>query len=285
MKKWLWPVICAALCLLLACPCLAEESEAVLGEVDDLLQGVNAPGSEIAGTPLGYAAADAVHAALGTDLAVVNGGDIAHNLQGGEASWTDVVEVFREDKPLGIAEITAAQLKDILEIAVSTIVVGEDDKILTEESRNPGFIQPSGFVYQCDGSAPVGERIRKVWLDNGSELDLSDDVTIYTLAATESMLSGDYGFPRLSYTDTEYTLASALGEAITAGTLTYAGGDRVQLVGTGDNTLLSYVPIGLLILAGLLVAETNYKKNTRLDHTRYNYRVEAGYERKKYIRN
>ena len=49
----------------------------------------------------------------------------------------------------------------------------------------------------------------------------------------------------------------------------------------GRRSLFSTV----VILAAVLIGMFNFKKNTRYDYTRYNYRNEEGYERKKYIKN
>lgn len=269
----------------LALPAAAYAPDELIGEVADLLQGTNEPGAEISGQPLGYAAADALRARAGADLAIINGGDLAHNLQGGEARWADVVGVFYEDRAAGLARVTPVQLKALLEAAVSNFVTGEDDCLILERSKHPGFVQPGGFTYEADGSAAPGDRIRAIELADGTALDLTDDQTVYTLAASDFMLSGGYEMPALAHETLDFTLAEALAAAISAGTLTVPDGDRVDIVGTADSRIIDMFPIGIVILAAVLIGMFNFKKNTRYDYTRYNYRNEEGYERKKYIRN
>lgn len=279
---------CMALGMMILCAtsALAYAPDDVVGEVAELLQGTNEPGSELSGTTLGYAAADAVASAAGTDLAIVNGGDIAQNLQGGEATWADICAVFAEDRALAVTTVTPAQLKQILETACSHIVTGEDDAIVQEDSKFAGFVQPSGFSYECDGSAAPGDRILEITLTaTGEALDLTDDTTTYTLAATEYLLAGGYEMPSFAYESLDLTLTGALAQSVAAGTLTASTKSRVSIVGTTDDRIIDKFPIGVIVLAGVLIGMFNHKKNTRYDYTRYNYRNEEGYERKKYIKN
>lgn len=285
MKRFLRWMTLLALLAALSVTALAYEPDALLGEVAELLQGTNEPGAEISGQPLGYAAADALRAAAGAELAIVNGGDLAHNLQGGEATWADVQAVFYEDREVGLAEVTPAQLKSLLEAALSNLVTGEDDCLILEQSKHPGFVQPGGFTYEADGSAAPGDRVRAIELASGQTLDLTDDETVYTLAASCYMLSGGYEMPAISHEPLGFTLAEALADAISAGTLTAVADERVTIVGTADSRIIDLFPIGIIILAAVLIGMFNFKKNTRYDYTRYNYRNEEGYERKKYIRN
>lgn len=285
MRRFLKWMTLLALLAALGGTVLAREPDALIGEVAELLQGTNEPGAEISGQPLGYAAADALCAAAGAELAIVNGGDLAHNLQGGEATWADVQAVFYEDREVGLAEVTPAQLKSLLEAALSNLVTGEDDCLILEQSKHPGFVQPGGFTYEADGSAAPGDRVRAIELASGQTLDLTDDETVYTLAASCYMLSGGYEMPAISYEPLGFTLAEALADAISAGTLTAVADERVTIVGTADSRIIDLFPIGIIILAAVLIGMFNFKKNTRYDYTRYNYRNEEGYERKKYIRN
>ncbi len=286
MRRIVAGVLLAALVAGFSLSALAYEPDEIVGEVAELLQGTNEPGSQMTGTPLGYAAADALRDAAGTELAIVNGGDIVQNLQGGEATWANLRAVFDEDRTVGRTEVTAVELKAMLEIAVENFVTGEDDRLIVEESKSEAFIQPSGFSYECDGSAAAGDRILEIRLLATDEvLDLTDDTTTYTLAASEYMLSGGYGMPALDYEPLELTLTDALVQAVAGGTLTMPDNDRVSIVGTADDRLIDRFPIGIIVLAAVLIGLFNFRKNTRFDFTRYNYRNEEGYERKRYIKN
>lgn len=284
MKRLSALILCIALMLSLATTALAYAPDDLVGEVASLLQGTNEPGSKFSSTPLGSAAADAVAAAAGTQLAIVNGGDIVQNLQGGEATWGDVLAVFKEDRPIAVTTVTAAQLKQILEVTAINFVTGEDDCLIQEKSESDAFVQPSGFTYRLDGSAGPNDRVFEIEID-GEALDLTDDTTTYTLAATEYMLSGGYGMPVFAYELTDDTLATAMVKTLQTGTLTVSDDERAQIVGTADNRIIDMFPIGVVILAAVLIGLFNHKKNTRYDYTRMNWHNEEGYERKKYIQN
>mgnify|MGYP004677808877 FL=1 len=285
MRRFLAWVAAISLFAALGTGAQAYAPDDVVGEVADLLRGTNDPGAEISGQPLGYAAADALREQAGADIAIVNGADIAHNLQGGEVTWADVQAVFTEEREAGLARVTPAQLKAMLETAVSNLVTGDDDCLILDRSRHPGFVQPSGFSYEADGSAAPGDRILSIKLSDGTKLDLTDNVTVCTLAASTYMLSGGYDMPAVSYAPLGFTLAEALADAIAGTTLPVPDDERVRIVGTGDLRIIDMFPIGLVILAAVLIGMFNFKKNTRYDYTRYNYRNEEGYERKKYIKN
>ena len=284
MKRLSALILCLILTASLTTTALAYAPDELVGEVASLLQGTNDPGPKISSMPLGSAAADALAAAAGTQLAIVNGGDIVQNLQGGEATWGDVLAVFKEDRPVAVTTVTAAQLKAILEVTAANFVTGEDDCLIQAQSESDAFVQPSGFTYRLDGSAPANGRVFEIEID-GEELDLTDETTTYTLAASEYMLSGGFGMPVFDYELTEYTLATAMVKAMQEGTLTVPDEQRAYIVGTADDRIIDMFPIGVVILAAVLIAVFNHSKNTRYDYTRMNWRNEQGYERKEYIQN
>ena len=64
----------------------AFSAAVVCGYAEDLLAGINAPGSEVSETALGDAAADAARYISGADAAIIPGGDIRANLRGGDVT-------------------------------------------------------------------------------------------------------------------------------------------------------------------------------------------------------
>ena len=86
-------------------------------------------------TDLGDLCADAIRAAAGTDIAVMNGGGIRAGLRAGEITYGDVLSVFPFGNHLRTIEVTGQQLLDALELSVSK---------LPEE--NGGFLQVSGLT-------------------------------------------------------------------------------------------------------------------------------------------
>lgn len=207
---------------------------------------------------LGAAAADAARAAAGTDLALINSGDLYRNLLAGECTWEDVQSSFSQDRPLAKTSVTPAQLFELLEISVSHQVLDEEFHIEVAASSFEGFLQVSGFTFQYDMSAHAGERIYSVFLEDGTRLDPEDTETVLTLAAPAYMLSGGYGYPALPGEELGLTMAEALAEYIAAGQLTsqYAPEGRIEALGTADSTIVNRCPVlvTICILLVILIA-------------------------------
>ena len=280
MKNVLKTALCICFFLSLVLPAAAYDAEEVVGTNRDLLAGANEPGSRISGTPLGCALAEAARAAGGTEIAVVAGGDIAGNLVGGEITWGYLTDALTEDRPLGTAEITPAQLKDLLEAGCANITVDENDAVDREASQSDAFAQPAGFTYEIDGSAPAGERIRKIRLTGGGLLDLEDNETKLTLTASLYMLSGGYGTEELPSSPLDLTLAEAAAQSLAAGTFGTEDTGKVSFVGTTDVRIIDYFPVGIVVLIGVLLGLFRYKHRAVTEMTRDNTEMEKGYEKK-----
>jgi 5'-nucleotidase len=240
-----------------------EDTDAV-GTVWELLTGVNPPGSLVAETELGDAAADAARELAGTDAAIVNGGDIINNLDGGEAAWADVKAVFSENKGLAAVSVTPAQLWSILEIGVSHAVLDKDEYTDIEYSRFDGFPQISGLCFIYDMSAPVGGRVINVTFSDGTEISRGDDSSVITLCATEYMLSGGYGYPELPYTPLGTGLADALAAYFDGGVLSKPETGRIGVMGTRDNPLISRTTLTIVVIALIIISFFFNKGRRRL---------------------
>jgi len=82
------------------------------------------PGSDV--SCLGCIVADAVRGASGAEVALVNSGDLAGDLSQKTVTREDVRNVFREDRPLAVAALSAEELAQVLEHALSCIVVDSE---------------------------------------------------------------------------------------------------------------------------------------------------------------
>lgn len=225
------------------------EGDTVIGSLEFPLKAMGTLSVTVSETALGDVAADAVRWATGADLAVLNGGDFASDLWGGEITWSQVRAVFAENRELSVATITPNILTDILEEAVSHIVLTEDGNVNYKLSEHGGFAQISGFTFKYDGSAQPGSRVVSITLESGETLDLNDDETELTVAATTYMLSGGYTLPFVESEPLDITLASALAAYISeyGASITASGNDRISLIGVGENSLTSYVPKWMLV--------------------------------------
>ena len=118
----------AALLLLLSLVSLtvsvaAYEQDEVVGRIPILLQTGEGDGSKNAlnqDSSLGNAAAEAARLALGTDIAILNGGDLGTDLSPKEVTWAEVQQAFSTDRVLAKVTITAKQLWQLLRLGCPT---------------------------------------------------------------------------------------------------------------------------------------------------------------------
>lgn len=202
---------------------------------------------------LGCVAADAVRQAAGAQVALVNMGEIQNDLNQGEVTLADVERVFTADQPLAWAEVTGEQLYEILEHAVSSIRVDPQNEQIVEGSEKfDGFCQVSGFSFRYDASAPVGERMVSITLEDGTKVERESQSTL-TLAATEGMLSGGYGFPQVEHRTLDQGLVSALSDYVSGHTdLPEGDTSRITIIGARQNAIIGMFPRGALVGALVL---------------------------------
>ena len=245
----------------LAIPACGYEPEEPVGQNPILLRrdmGDGLKNAENQACSLGCAAADAARLAAGTELAILNGGELGGDLAAGETTWAEIQAVLPSDYPLARVTVTAEELWQMLEWGVSRTVLDEQLKIDREASCFEGFPQVSGFRFTYDMSAPMGERVYSVTLDSSEELDRTDGEREFTLCATDYMLSGGYGYPvpERPVQTLELTCAEAMAAALAADALNpddYEQIDRVTVIGCGDYNLMSTSPKVVLVLLAVLV--------------------------------
>ncbi len=283
MLRKVFSLLCVTVLLCTALPAAAYEDTEVVGTLSDLLSGSD---SNLSGTTLGYAAADAVREQSGCTLAAVCGGDLLGNLQGGEVTCGDICSALGQGIEIFVIEITPAQLKALLELTVSSITIGAGDAIDRDVSGRDTFLQPSGFSYRYDASALVGDRVLAITLtDTGETLDLEDDTTTYTLAASATLLTEAFDFEALGLQWTGKTLEEMFVDALKEGQVDITSASRVVVIGCTDNSIIGLFPIGTVIVVAVLIALFNLRRNKTMDRSLYNWNQEQGYERKDYYKN
>ena len=124
---------------------------------------------------------DAMTAESGADFTIINGGGIRASLSAGPVTIGDINDVLPFTNTITVCEISPAGVYEALEHGYS---------MLPEE--NGGFSQTDlRVVYSA--SAPVGERIKRVYL--GEELlDRDDTTTMYKVATNDFMAAGGDGY-------------------------------------------------------------------------------------------
>ncbi|MBR0374565.1 MAG: bifunctional metallophosphatase/5'-nucleotidase [Mogibacterium sp.] len=96
-------------------------------------------------TNLGDFCADAFRIQCGTDVGIISGGGIRANIERGDITYGDIIDVFPFGNEVCVMEVTGQQLLDALEWT-SRSIPGE----------NGGFLQVSGMSYEIDVSVPSG---------------------------------------------------------------------------------------------------------------------------------
>lgn len=257
--KKITAAVLSGIVLLFAAAPATLAGEEIVGRANLLLAATGTPGACSAESTLGLVAADAVRTYAGADVAIVNGGDLHADIPAGKITRERVLRVFADDRPVSTAEVTPAQLCAILEAGVSHVCLDLDGGgiIDYEASAFDGFPQVSGMSFQYDASAPPGERILSVAID-GQALSQEDDITVFVLAATDSLLSGGYDSPAVSPRDeSEFTLSEAFFaylEAFPDGV--EKPGSRITVIGAGTSILAELgIPsrsLGILLMVFLL---------------------------------
>jgi 2',3'-cyclic-nucleotide 2'-phosphodiesterase (5'-nucleotidase family) len=112
---------------------------------------------------LGNLVADAIRVQTGAQATLVNNGSVRRDLAAGPASWGVLFELQPFANALVRVEVTGAQLKEALEVAV-------------QNGRPAAHI--SGMTVRYDPAAPEGQKVREIRLDDGRVVDADDVVTV-----------------------------------------------------------------------------------------------------------
>ena len=251
------PATRAALVLLLAAllsvPAFAQDT--VAGTLDRAPKPMNSEHPQYTQCQLGAVCADAVRACAGTDIALVNTGDLDGNLFQGDVTMQEICNVFPFDRELAVADVTPQQLFLLLEQAVSGVVLDPATERVDEAaSEYGGFCQISGITLRYDVSAPLGERVLEVKLPDGTNLSPEDETTLLTLCASRFMLEGGYGFPQMAAQPLPYTQTDALASYIsTRRDLPEDDQTRIVVVGARQTDVLGVAPKEMILVCSLLL--------------------------------
>lgn len=131
-------------------------------------QRIDSDGSACRECALGNFGADALRAFTGAELALFAAGDLGITLPAGEISEQRLAESFPEDSPIAVVEVSPETLRALLEESLSRILLSGDERIDTAASGYDGYFSVSGFTYSCDLSAPAGQRVYELPLEDRS---------------------------------------------------------------------------------------------------------------------
>ena len=146
-------------------------------------------------TNLGDLCADAYRATMGADIAFVNGGGVRANIEAGEITYGEILNVHPFGNSACLVEASGQEILDALEMGARAV-----------PDENGGFLHVSGLTYEINPSIPTpvvldeeesfveisGERRVKNVLVGGEPID---PAATYKLASHNYMLkSGGDGF-------------------------------------------------------------------------------------------
>ena len=200
---------------------------------------------------LGNFGADAIRAYTGADIALFASGDLGITLPAGDVTPERIAESFPADKTIVLLEITAEELRLLLEESLSHITLGPDETIDVAASAWEGFFCVSGFTYSYDASAPVGQRVYNLPLEG-----------TYTLAVSE-----DYSDGRK---------AGTIRQAVTAWCDRQdtvhppEDGDRITVLGAWENRIIGGMipPYFVILLTLVIIIFSGAKYRRRLNTER-----------------
>ena len=153
-------------------------------------------------TTAGNFCADAVRYLMDTDIAVLNGGGIRHELSAGDVTMRNLLDIFPWEEELSSCKATGQQILDLLEYtSKNTQAITAFDGAAAGEFG--GFLQVSGLRYTIDTSIESGvitdengmlagfegeRRVKDVEvLQNGEYVPIDPDGE-YTVASTTYVL-------------------------------------------------------------------------------------------------
>lgn len=241
MKKKILLILCALLAVL---PLSASAQSEIAGSAEAIISNANAYCSESA---LGDVVADALRIEAEADLAVVFSGDLALYLMSGDLTQADVAASIPQNTAYVLAALTPSELKALLESGVGNIILNEQESIDYQQSECDNFPQVSGFFIRCDASAPIGERILSITLEDGTTLDMADTEAPLSVIVPASALTPEQA---ASAKDCGGIQDIFLHYLTQNSPLKKPSLNRIQIIGAHANPLISSGPV---LMVGLIM--------------------------------
>lgn len=134
---------------------------------------------------MGDLIADAIRAATGADIGIVNGGGIR-----GDRTYDAGTKLTRRDI---LTELPFGNVTVVTELPGSQVLAALENGVSQVEKGAGRFPQVSGLTYAFDASAPAGSRVSEVMV-GGQPLDPDK---VYRVAANDYILGGGDGYSAL----------------------------------------------------------------------------------------
>ncbi|MBN1504184.1 MAG: 5'-nucleotidase C-terminal domain-containing protein [Candidatus Eisenbacteria bacterium] len=132
---------------------------------------------------LGNLVADVMREAAGVDMAFTNAGGIRAGLDAGPVTIGEIFRILPFDNTIVTMYLTGEQVR----------------KLLEEGTSSRGVVQVSGLRFSCRQDDPAGERVKSIWLEDGTPLSPSGR---YLVATNDFMAAGGDRFTTFKEGDT-----------------------------------------------------------------------------------
>ena len=176
----------------LAEPIAALQNQ-IIGETTVALTGTNPRLCRVEECLLGNLISDAVLAETGVDIVFQNGGGIRADIDAGEVSLGEVINVLPFGNLVSTFELSGADVIVALENGVSQVTLDENNNPSVDDAAGR-FPQVGGIRFVFDATQEPGSRIVsvEVWQD-GAFVEL-DPEALYTVAANDFTRTGGDGY-------------------------------------------------------------------------------------------
>ena len=200
---------------------------------------------------LGNFGADAIRAYTGADIALFASGDLGITLPAGDVTPERIADSFPADKTIVVLEVTADELRQMLEESLSHITLGPDETIDVSASAWEGFFCVSGFTYSYDASAPVGQRVYDLPLEGTCTLAISEEYG-------EGREAGTIREAVSAWCDGRYTVSPP------------EDGDRITVLGAWENRIVGGIipPYFVILLTVIVILFSGARYRRRLNTER-----------------
>jgi len=176
---------------------IAELQAQPVGETTIELTGTNPRTCRVEECLLGNLITDALLADTGADIALQNGGGIRADIDEGEITLGEVINVLPFGNLVSTFELSGADVVAALENGVSEVQLDENNDPLVDGAAGR-FAQVGGLRYTFDATQDPGSRIVSVEVWQDGEYVEIDPEAMYLVAANDFMRGGGDGYEVLA---------------------------------------------------------------------------------------
>ncbi len=142
---------------------------------------------------LGNVITDAMLENTGADIVIQNGGGIRANIDAGEVTLGEVLNVLPFGNLISTLDLTGADVLAALENGVSQVAVDENGNPLVDGAAGR-FPQVAGMRYTFDATQEAGSRIVSAEALRDGEYSALDPEAVYRIATNDYMRGGGDGY-------------------------------------------------------------------------------------------